>query len=109
MIQNPKNICSKKLFILPLLRIQTTGPLVSCGLFAWHIFRYQWRIQDFPDDGDANPWDWGENLIFGKFFAEKYMQMKEIELRRGGGGEARVPKVHLRSANGYIIISEGKT
>ena len=28
----------------------------------------QWRIQDFPDE-DANPWDWGENLLFGKIFA----------------------------------------
>ena len=28
----------------------------------------QWRIQDFPDGGGANPWVWVENLLFDKIF-----------------------------------------
>ena len=28
--------------------------------------------------GVANPWVWGENLLFGKIFAKNCMKMKEI-------------------------------
>ena len=44
-----------------------------------------WTVADpeFSRRGrGANPWDWGDNLLFGKIFAENCMKMKEI----GSGG-----------------------
>ena len=46
------------------------------------LFDTQWRVQDFSD-GAANPWAWGENLLFRKIFTENCMTMKEIGPREG--------------------------
>ena len=45
----------------------------------------QWRIQDFPDGwgGGTDPPGGGENILFGKIFAENCM--KEIEWGEGTG------------------------
>ena len=52
--------------------------------------KYQWQIQDLPV--------FGNNLLFGKIFAENCMKMKEIELRVG------VAHVPTGSANEYNNI-----
>ena len=44
----------------------------------------QWRIQNFPY-GDANPWVWDKNLLFGKILAENCMKMKKISPKVGRG------------------------
>ena len=50
----------------------------------------QWRIQDFPD-GNANPWFWSENLLFGKIFAENDTKMKKKLDREGRGPHHQRP------------------
>ena len=37
----------------------------------------------FSKRGDANPYVWGDNLLFDKIFAENCMKMKEIGPREG--------------------------
>ena len=41
-----------------------------------------------PEGGD-NPWVWGENIFFGKIFAENCMKMKDSG--PGGGGASLAP------------------
>ena len=54
---------------------------------------------EFPRQGGANPKGGGKNLLFGHFFPENCMKMKEI---RPGGG-ARIPGAPpLRSTTGNI-------
>ena len=53
---------------------------------------YQWQIQDFPE----------RKLLFGLFFAENCMKMKEIGLW-GGGGHAR-PGTPFGSANVWTEV-----
>ena len=57
----------------------------------WPVcIKYQWQIQDLPV--------FGNNLLFGKIFAENCMKMKEIEPRVG------VVHIPTGSANEYNNI-----
>ena len=53
----------------------------------------QWLIQNFPY-GDANPWVWDKNLLFGKILAENCMKMKK-KLDGVGGRASLVPSSDL--------------
>ena len=53
-------------------------------------FHDQWRIPDFPD-GERQLSRWGVNLLFGHFFPENRMKMKEI----GSGERASLAIVHI--------------
>ena len=58
--------------------------ILSCCLKGWtQHFSKQWQVQDFPDSGRQPKG--GANLLFGQFFPENCMKIKEI----GPRGEAR--------------------
>ena len=61
----------------------TSGTESSVAYLVEH-HTYQWRIQDFPQEGAPTP----KNLLFSWFFAENCMKMKEFG---PPGGGARVP------------------
>ena len=48
----------------------------------------QWRIQDFPEEGGANPQGGGANVLFGQKIPENCMKMKEFGPRGGGASLA---------------------
>ena len=60
-------------------------------------------IQDFPD-GSANP-KGGANLLFGKFFAQNCMKLKEIG-PRGERTWSYTPPPRPRSANETVTWTE---
>ena len=43
----------------------------QCFIPDTSSFHDQWRIQDFPDGGEANPGKFDENPLCGKIFAKK--------------------------------------
>ena len=57
---------------------------------------YQWRIQDFPDGGEggANPQGGDTKILFGQFFPENCIKMKEIGPTRGACVPAPLPQIH---------------
>ena len=79
------------------------GSLHLCGLLGqkrdteillWWLSK-QWRIQDFPEEGGANPRG-GANLLFGQFFPKTAWKWRNFGPEGGGG--ARPSRPPLRSA-----------
>ena len=71
-------------------------------LFKERISRQHKTVADpaFSRRRAPPPGLWGENLLFGKVFAENYMKMKQIRLR------GRVPSTHpdpFGSVNGQVL------
>ena len=61
---------------------------------------YQWRIQDFPRGGGANPQGGDANLLFSQKIPENCMKMKEFGSRGGGGTRPwRPPYSRTKYAN----------
>ena len=80
---------NKATSLFPLFRPNVSLIFIRGLLANWStLSRYQWRIQDFPNVG-GNPWVWGENLLFGKIFAENCRRKKEI----GPGGASLAPRL----------------
>ena len=65
---------------------------------------YQWRIQDFSEEGAPTPWE-AQSYDFSKF-SQNCMKLKEFG---PPVGEARVPRAPLRSATDYTPLTETKS
>ena len=73
------------------VRSQSSGHVLSSRCTAWQTsdtlsFLFAvCRTQHFPDiwGGGRQPQSFGQNLLFGKIFAENCMKMKDIGLRGG--------------------------
>ena len=55
----------------------------------------QWRIQDFPLGGGADPFGGVTNLRHVHFSAKTYVKMKEMDPVGGGGGGERTGSAPL--------------
>ena len=73
---------------------RSAGNLLLAIYVVWcyHSDSYQWRIQNFPEEGAPTPGGGRQHTILA-YFPKNYMKLKEFG--PGGGGMSLVPPLDL--------------